>query len=175
MINHHEAHVNICQLNCLNSKKKNRGCNVTNLFHNLDEIPNYKNQIEQLNARIHESTDKETVSEQDRMQMVERVKMMSKTNSKLSRQLKDSEDKVSALEKDLVSKNKRLEMVRNYKQQIESKSKVFAHKMASLDQTQSLVDQLEVENEDLGIENRKLRQTVAHLKRSQHHKGGNDS
>lgn len=95
--------------------------------------------------------------DEERVRLQEKNALLNKTNSKLSKTIKEQSLSISDLQKELVSKTQRLEMFRNYKSNIETKSKVLVQKVSDLEQTQFLVTQLQAENEDLSLNNRELR------------------
>lgn len=95
------------------------------------ELSNTKNQVKQLQAKLKGVNDKTIDFEGEKQQLLDRIKMLTKTNTKLSKSHKETEAKLSDVQKELQSKWQRLEMFRNYKTSIESKSKALVDKVTS--------------------------------------------
>ena len=61
--------------------------------------------------------------------------MLTKTNSKLSKQISNQDSRISEIQKELQSKTQRLEMFRNYKTSIENKGKALSSKVSPFPNT----------------------------------------
>mmetsp|Transcript_17401 Transcript_17401/g.19529 ORF Transcript_17401/g.19529 Transcript_17401/m.19529 type:complete len:117 (+) Transcript_17401:434-784(+) len=79
--------------------------------------------------------------------------MLTKTNSKISKQTLANEQRINEIQKELLSKTQRLEVFRNYKNNIESKGKVLTTKISSLEHTEEIAHYLQAENNDIKVEN----------------------
>lgn len=79
------------------------------------DLQNSKNQVKQLQVKIKEFDVLKKTFDDEKSLHLERIKMLSNTNAKLSKQCKEYESKTNSLQKEIQSKTQRLEIFRNYK------------------------------------------------------------